>query len=681
MERLAAHIPEECFELRFGTYDNYRWFRSRLTRWGGNLRDITTTSSLDYQIQERLERQLVLRDSEIARVLGPTAIADMALIGMDPFVREGAAIGVLFEERAPGVLEGAIRLQRTAALNSDPLIREEAFDIGGIQASVLTAPGNRVRSYYLIDRGFHLVTNSSTLARRFVEAGRGERALAALREFQYARTKHRFDQGSPVLLYLSDPFFRQLVGPAYRVEMTRRMRAEADVELVSLARLAAMGEGAPHASVEELVDGMFLPPKFGKRPDETIPLIVKGEVVDSLRGARRSFLPIADVLVAGLTKSEEEAFAEFSRSYLGLYRRMDPVSLSLSRDTIGDKTERIVAELSVTPFTRQSLGAIANWLQPPSTETVSMGSHTLVSVEAGLQKTRAYAGVLDFAPMFHVHGGRVVISHSESQRFPGFVGEHGQRLLQSFLGSGPSKDLGDGYTVRESPMGSLRKLFSRSAEPWWITSPSEAAVREVAPSLAITTAQRAAQIRMRVGNIGASQVAPLVRAGHFQADCAASRGNAELLNSLMQQLHVSGEKTSEVARGVIGALPVCPLGGVYQREATDFQFTTHQPWYSSAWIQKLPPWEKPSFPEQIALSRLTEIPEGYQPRLLNWFQAWTSRFSSVAIRCSPAPSWTSPGRNEPYDPGLRGGNLPRKPFAPMQKAGLNAVSGRPSFLL
>jgi len=619
IEPLAARVPEECFYVRFGGYQNYRWFRETMNQWGGNLREIVAVRSIDYDIAGRLERQLVLKDSELGKLLGAAAISDMAVIGTDTFVREGASIGVLFRENQPGILGAAIKAQRLAA-KQQAGVTEQTLEMEGVQVSVLTSPGNVIRSYYVADGGFHLVTTSSRLARRFVATGKGVGRLSDLREFQYARTKHAINGGNPILGYLSDPFIRQLVSPAYRVEMTRRMKAEADVELVALARLAAVGEGAAHGSVDELVAGGFLPAKFGKRADETIPLLVEGKSVDSLRGARRTFLPVADVHVEAFTKSEVEAYQRFSQSYQALYRRMDPISISLSREAVKEGREKIVLDVSITPFTRQNLGALAGFLPPASREQITAGPEVLALLQVG-SKSQVFAGVFDCEIGYRIENGRVVADRGVQERPPLFLGEYGTayRNLLDLKGEKSA----DGYfsspdVSNPEPTRRFGLDYGREWKEWWAASFREQALRELTPGLSVSEGVRPAQLRLKIGDLGKSKMAPLLRAGQYQLEREASLANARSLDSYTTQFKVDEAGALSAAAEVLGANLVCPLGGEYRRDPPDYQFSTHQPWYSTAWPASERPWKVTPFFERLSVSELREVPASYDPKLLKW---------------------------------------------------------------
>lgn len=81
IEPIAMHVPAECFYIRFGSFANFRWLRSKLDRWGGDLRSLIAVRGLDYEIQARLERRLALKETVLSKLLGDTVIADVAIIG------------------------------------------------------------------------------------------------------------------------------------------------------------------------------------------------------------------------------------------------------------------------------------------------------------------------------------------------------------------------------------------------------------------------------------------------------------------------------------------------------------------------------------------------------------------------------------------------------------------------
>jgi len=116
IEPIAMRVPVECLYVRFGSFENFTWLRHRMEDWGGELRDVISERGLDFGINERFQRQLGLRESALAEVLGPKVIDDVALIGTDTFFNEGSAIGTLFHAKSNVALTADLTNQRRTAI-------------------------------------------------------------------------------------------------------------------------------------------------------------------------------------------------------------------------------------------------------------------------------------------------------------------------------------------------------------------------------------------------------------------------------------------------------------------------------------------------------------------------------------------------------------------------------------
>ena len=97
-------------------------------------------------------------------------ISDIAIIGSDTFLKEGAGIGVVFHARVNELLEQNLNMQRQLRADSDPevTLTDVTFEGESGTYSLLSTPDNRVRSFYVRSGDFHLVTTSRTIARRFL---------------------------------------------------------------------------------------------------------------------------------------------------------------------------------------------------------------------------------------------------------------------------------------------------------------------------------------------------------------------------------------------------------------------------------------------------------------------------------------------------------------------------------
>jgi len=640
IETLARYVPEECFYVRFGSFANYRWSRETVTRWGGDLQNLVATRGIDYDILAGLETQLILPETAIGDLVGDVAIADMALIGMDGFVREGAAIGVLFEARKGPVLAGAIAGLRGAARTRDASIGEQTLEIAGRKVSLLSTADNRVRSFYVAEGDLHLVTTSRAIVRRFLEAADGTRNLAGLREFQYARSKFPVAASSAAFVYLSDPWFRQLVGPQYRTEMTRRMQADTDLELVALAQLAARLEKKPAGTLDDLVQNGFLPDTTRRRPDGSQPVLAAGRpqedaaanggllaATDSLRGGRRTFLPIPDVEIRGLTPAEVEAYERFADFYRQLYTRMDPVVLAVQRTPLDEGREKILLELAVTPYTRQGLGGAEQFLGPQIDDAIAPMPGDVASLQVqlrgflgGAKTGKVYAGLRDQSVPFTIEED-FVRPVALLPDLACYLGGRWEGILHALL-RGEAIDVRDeaGYGSAEGGFFSNDRIWFRRQGDLLTLAYRKSVLEEVTPQVKLVEGARPAQIRLRIADLSGTRIEPFVRAQFFLQEAAAGRANANLLNRVSQQLGVAKPEGLSVVKQLLRGTPLCPFGGTYSLEKSPAYRDELRPpaWCSTKRTaeRERASWDDPN----------RGVPDLYVSRILKWFHGLELEF-------------------------------------------------------
>ena len=362
IEEMANYVPEECFYLRFGSFDNFWWLKTLTDRAEGDLGALFITSAVKYEISQRMQDRLEIRDVLLADLLGPLVIADAAVIGTDTFLREGASIGFVIRAQNTNVLGTLLQGHRRMAVRNYPDAVLEDVQIAGNTVSFLHTPDNRVRSFYASVGDYHCVTTSRTLMRRFFEASSGKGSLGQSAEFRVARRRIPVDRHDTMFVYASDAFFENLATPHYRIEMVRRLKAHARLEAAMLAQLAAKAEGAPHETVENLIEAGLLPRGFNQTTDGSRIQFVDGKPVDTLRGGLGSLKPVADMEIDRVSAREVTQYREFAASYRSDWGRMPPVVIGLRRDVEdGGVKDRVRIDLAVAPITRTP--RIMQWMR------------------------------------------------------------------------------------------------------------------------------------------------------------------------------------------------------------------------------------------------------------------------------------------------------------------------------
>jgi hypothetical protein len=605
VEEIALHVPEECFYLRFGNFPNYLWFNRLLTEFGGELRNLVALRGMDYGLNARQERQIALSESALAELLGPQVIADVALIGHDMFLREGASIGILFQAKSNFGLSTDIRSQRAKALAANKDAEEATVEIEGHKVSFLSTPDNRIRSFYAVDGDFHLVTTSRTLVRRFYEASAGKGALGASAEFRLARSEMPLARDDTVLAYLSSAFFENLLGPHYRIEMTRRMQSAVEIDLVKMARLAAKNEGRRQDTIDDLVREGFLPGGFGQRVDGSeLLLLENGDVADSLRGRTGSFSPVPDIQFDSVSAAESRDYREFTQAMSERWQRIDPIVVAAKRFA-GEtpQLEQVAITARMTPLAAGNYATLMNFIGPPTVERMAPVRGNVATIEAvtrnrGPEPVHLYAGVLDA-------GAPVNLADD-------VLGSLGALLnLKFYFGGWPNAGFFSWFGIRnDAPVGpdGFRRvnalLWQRTSVPFVTGSSDPNVLADVTPQFRIVEAERPAQLWLALGDLNRSELAMLVNGfGYFRAR-QITGGNLRYLHRLTAQLGVAPKEAQSVAEELAGGRLVCALGGEFKLDQPRGGPAT---WHSTAW-------------DRDASRLITGVPRGFTTPPLDWLR-------------------------------------------------------------
>jgi hypothetical protein len=612
VEPMAAHVPVECFYLRFGEFENYLWFRDLNRKWQGDLGNMVMRRAVDSAANERLEQQLSLRENALAKILGPQLIADVAIIGLDPYINHGAAIGVLFQARVSPLLARDLTAQRREALTKFADAAETTVKIGDRDVSLIATPGGEVRSYYVADGDFHLVTTSLRLVQRFLQAGAGERPLAESTGFLTARQRLPHDRDDAIFAYLSPEFVRELTSPATWIESQRRAASAREVKLWELARLQAAAEGVAARSLDELVAAGLLPQRFGRHADGSELQENDGDVADSRRGRPGLFTPVCDVdmEVAGATATEAAAYRRFGDRFRQEIGQTPPIAVGVQRAPLADGSgETLAADVVATPLEHVKLGRLPDILGEPSAERVAPVEGDVARAEFVLaapplpllggenELHHLFVGVRDFRTPLVVERGAVA------------PGAPPTELVRMYVGAWPKPGLlklfaGPHLAESPEPLPAPNDVWQAKREDFLLMSFKPDVVHEVLPQLSMAPAARPGQIWIDVANLADKQLAGAVNAYGYMRTREASLAASRLMNALVSQLHVPQETAREVAERLMDGKFVCPLGGEYELvEAPGGQ----------------PAWTSTAVAPQNRFL-LTAPPEDFMLPVLTWFK-------------------------------------------------------------
>ena len=594
IEPLATRVPPECFFIRYGSFDNYLWFRDLSEDYSGDISKMITLRGIENNATARMEEQLHMSTSGLSRILGPSIIEDQAIIGRDLFMADGASIGVVLKAKNNFLLRTSMTNDRSKLAGSDVSITLKDIKIAGRPATSLISADNRVRSFLVEDGEYFLVTNSRTLAKRFLEVGKSKESLAATSAFRLARQLMPLERDDTIFAYFSPQMLRGLVSPQYLIELRRRLHAKSDSAMVHLARLAAAQESGgnePITGIDNLTAAGFLPNGFGYRPDGSGVVIVGDEILDTLRGVRGSFLPIADVEIDAVTPEESAWYSSIANQYSLRFPTIDPIMIGIGREVIakgegeaGD-LERLNIHAEVAPWGPEKYGKIAQQLGPPTHVAMGFAPDDIIAAQAHVASqqlgppTHLFAAIKDTVPPQPEQFDGILNIYRSLRGIPGYLGAWPQPGALDRLPLG----LGRGTPVGPGMSRLIGGIYRYSDGQYSVLSFQPEILDASLPFLVAADVDNSAQIRARIGNLSGSQIEGWVNGQLYERARESSVAGANFLSLLMRQLNAEPETVLASAEKILGAKIRCTLGGDYQYSPATGR------WISTAWQSQVAP--------------------------------------------------------------------------------------------
>jgi len=347
VEALARLAPRDFWYARFRSVDALARFLEEAERFTGHFLKVYQASARDAGTRARLEETLALRLDETLRPLYGVAVREMAVLGSDPFLREGSDVTLAFHLRGEKFLFGAkLEASWERARASHPGARE--VQEGSMRG--LVTPDRAVSSWVAYSDEFAFVSNSRAALERIFKAAEGlAPALADLPEFLYMRKLFPVDADEEEgFVYLSDPFLRRVVGPGLRVAETRRVRCVASLRMISHARLLHRIDTGKDAGLDALTSAGYLREADVWCPSEGV---YADKPACSVHGTLPRLTPCLETPVGDVTPVEAREYRAFAAEYDRLWRRYyDPIGIRLATRGGG-----LRLEMHVLPLADQSL--------------------------------------------------------------------------------------------------------------------------------------------------------------------------------------------------------------------------------------------------------------------------------------------------------------------------------------
>jgi hypothetical protein len=333
-EPLARLVPHDNYYLHFKRFSKQVELGDFLDQWGTTAARAFEVRSADNRLKERYEKQLCIRSSVLGRTFGPFVIKGLAVTGSDPYFREGTDVAVIFHVVNPDLFKAGVEPYLTEARKEfGDRLREGKDDYHGVTIESYVTPLREVSVYRAAFDEFVVYANSPVGLRRILDARANRvKPLADGLDFQYMRTVFKLsDENEDGFLFLSDPFIRNLVGPASKIKEKRRLEGLTGLTMATNAALwHAWQTGKPPADLQAGLTAAGLTPADLETLDQ--PAVTWDAVRQLAVGGRYNTIhfatPLVELPIDRVTREEAADYDQFRQQYLGLWRKFfDPVGM------------------------------------------------------------------------------------------------------------------------------------------------------------------------------------------------------------------------------------------------------------------------------------------------------------------------------------------------------------------
>ena len=435
-ELLAASVPAEFYYLRATDLDVLFKLSDQLDAWGTPLVGVLDRRASERFLAARYETQLGLARTALARALGKEVVAQVALAGSDPYLREGSDVSVIFQVLRRSLFDVGLAGTLGARAAEHGGVTMTTVPHEGVDVRVATSADGAVRQHRATVGDLEIVSNSLVAIKRILDTIKGKHPrLADEKDFAYLLAR---DAGvrADALGFMGDRFVGEVVGPRQKVLEARRQIALAELMTPGLAALLhGWLTGRSPASVEELFAARLLS-RDELAHGNGAPIAWKpGEAARSAFGTPAALTPILELPDPALvTEAERDAYDRWSRSYESYWRTyIDPAALRVAVDVAPSGTT-LTADLRVMPLIEGT----------DYRDILEMAGQARVTAPPFGAGARLVVGI----------GAKAKLRRELSSLARGFVGKHGFAL--DFLGEWAMLGVEDRPALAETVIASDR---------------------------------------------------------------------------------------------------------------------------------------------------------------------------------------------------------------------------------
>jgi hypothetical protein len=353
-EPLAHAAPARFYYVRFASLAHLFRLLDEADTWISPVASISSGLAQNQDLGKRYEMQLGLQRSQVSRVLGPQVVTDLAVVGSDPYLREGSDLTFIFRVKNQSAFQAGLLSALAGHVAAHGNQTSQTLDHAGEKITVTRSQDGEIHQHRADVGGFSLVSNSLAALKAVIDTIKGRAlALADAPDFRYMMAR---DAAVPadILAFMSDAFVAEVVGPRQKILEARRMLALSDLMAPGNAALLYgwMYGRTPRGPEDLSATGLLGKDEFKHVAGEVIAW-TPGNPARSSWGTVAALTPLIDLPAPNkVTATERDAYRLFANSYQSNWSTyMDPACLRVTLDANAPAGKRALrADLRILPI-------------------------------------------------------------------------------------------------------------------------------------------------------------------------------------------------------------------------------------------------------------------------------------------------------------------------------------------
>jgi hypothetical protein len=338
-EPLAAAAPAEFYFARAASLPALFRLLDQVDQWGTPASRALDGNAEDRGLAARYEAELGVGRGPLSRALGPSVIADLAVVGSDPYVKEGSDVTLVFRVKDRSLFNAGIGVAMADHERAHGAITTKNVTMAGAAVAVSRSADGAVRQHRASAGDLEIVSNSPGAITRVLETIQGKHPrLSDERDFQYMLARDA-DTKADVLAYMGDRFVAEVVGPRQKIGEARRQIALSELMTPGFAALlyGVMNGKSPDKLADLFKAHLLVPAELTHATGGAISW-KPGEPAVSAWGTPSALTPLIDLPQPDkVTLPERIGYERFARGYQSDWSQyIDPVAIRIAFERAGN---------------------------------------------------------------------------------------------------------------------------------------------------------------------------------------------------------------------------------------------------------------------------------------------------------------------------------------------------------